>query len=76
MAEHSSYWTRRRKVHSNVSKHVESLQESTPYSIEHCRLSRENVEPESDMNALTTDQYHDYDSNVNACHGDIGSEED
>lgn len=74
MAEHSSYWTRRRKVHSNVSKHIESLQESTSSSIVHCRLDRENVEPVSDMNVLTTDQYHEFD----VCHGDIhvGSEED
>lgn len=73
MAAHSSYWTRRRKVHSNVSEHIESLQdENLQYETFHLHgqyrqsHSEENLlenDPTCNMDTLTPNQP-DFDINI------------
>lgn len=69
MAAHSSYWTRRRKVHSNVSEHIESLQdENLQYETFHLheqyrQSHSEENDPTCNMDTLTPNQP-DFDINI------------
>lgn len=54
MAAHSSYWFRRRKVHSYVSEHIESLQdENLQYETFH--LHEQYRQSHSEENLLEND---------------------